>query len=346
MSLLWQLSPFVPRPRRRGQFTRPPEWPTVGARFLLVAGLLSAAVARADVPLPEIFRIGFSYSLFTDVNENDARAALRALSGAIARERHIVADPDPLLLGGTDAISDAVLARRVHAISISTDEYWLLLRDHGPIFDSCLLSVQDKTPADQFVLLVRRDQHHQRLADLAGKRLAVFANARLRLAYLWLEVALARADLPPAASLFAVRTTSPKLSKVVLDLFFRRCDAALATRRGFAAMAELKPQIGEQIDVLEISPPYISSLFGFRQDIDPAFRARLTHEFSNLNKSTAGQQTLALFQTSAIAEYPLATLDASLALLGEFVQRRPELAERFTRALRASAAPPWGDLAP
>lgn len=328
------------------RFARLTQCATVAA-FAIAALLCLAATRLAAAAAPETFRLGFSYALFTDVNENDARASIRVLAAVIARERHIEADPEPLLLSGTEAIGAALRTERLHAIALTADEYYQLAQPPASLVARGLFAVQpDGDPTEEYVLLVRRDQGLRTLADLTGKRLTVFANSRLRLGYLWLEVLLGDAALPPVHRHFQTATANAKLSKVILDVFFKRSDAALATRRGFAAIAELNPQVGQQLVALETSPPYIPGLFAFRPNIPPEFLEHVLHEFSSVHESPAGLQTLTIFQSGQVIEYPLSKLTPALELIDRFTRLRPDLARRHFTALQHSPTAPWATLAP
>ena len=118
-------------------------------------------------------------------------------------------------------------------------------------------------------------------------------------------------------------TTLPKLSKVVLNVFFRQTDACLVTRRGFATMAELNPQVGRQLTILAASPAVVPALFGFRRGFSTQLKSKIIREFGAVHMSPAGQQALTIFQVGQVAERPVTALDSALALLEEYARLRP-----------------------
>lgn len=308
---------------------------------LALLGLACVRPASADEPQPP-FRLGFSYAMFTDVNENDARASIRGLAATIARERAIPADPDSLLLAGSDSVEAALRSAKVDAVALAADEYWLVTRTPGAVSERCLVAVQQEESTDSYVVIARKDRGLQKLADLHDKRLAVLEHHRLRLGFLWLEVMLARQNLPAASAHFKAVNATTKLSKVVLDVFFNRADAALVTQRGFEAMRELNPQIGQQLAAIETSPRYISALFAFRAGLATEQRDHLLDEFCRLNQTPAGQQALTIFQSSEVRQASVASLADSLSLIDEYVSARPDTARRFLNAVRHRPQEPWG----
>lgn len=308
------------------------------AVMLLAAG---ASLPAAEEDMPRQFRLGFSYAMFTDVNENDAKASLRALSAVISRERNIQANPEPLLFRGTDQIARAVRAGEVDSVVLPIDEYWLLAGD--ALFDRGLFAVQDGDPAEEYVLVARGSGGAASLAGLQGKRLVIQATPRMRLGYYWLEVVLARRQQPAVAAFFGRVARTPKLARTVLDVFFQQADACLVTRRGFQAMVELNPQVGKQLHILEASPSLVPALFAFRAGLATPFRDRVLREFSGVHVTPSGQQALTIFQVGQVAERPLSVLDEALAWLREYGERRPE--EILVRAaeLRRSHIGPIGE---
>lgn len=306
-------------------------------RALAATALCAVACAGADrSPTPadghETLRLGFTYSMFVGVNENDAKASIKALAATVARERGIPADPDPLLINGTDAVTAAVRTGEVDAVAMTIDEYWALA---GAVrFDRFLMAVKNDDPAEEYVVLVHRASGITDLAGLRGKRLDIFTNPRMCLGPVWLEVALAKADLPPLVAHFGPVTELNKLSKTVLNVFFRQSDACLITRRGFSTMSELNPQVGTQLVVLATSAALVPSLFAFRADFSPSLKEKSLREFEVVHTSPAGQQALTIFQVGQVAVRPVAALDSALALLNEFARLRPTASAAHVAVLR------------
>lgn len=304
-----------------------------------MCALLAALPAIAAKP-PDLFRLGFCSSMLAGVNDNDARASLRALSAIVSRERRIHADPEPLLLNGADALAEAVLAAEVDAIATTVDEYWAL--DGRVRFDRFLFGTENGDPSETYLLVVRRDSGITHLTALQHRSLAVHSLPRMRLGYLWLDVELARASAPPVAEYFARIERAPKLSKAVLDVFFKRVDACLVTRRGLAAMAELNPQVEKQLVAIARSPALVPSFFGFRAGMDPAFLEKLVRELSIVHRTPAGKQAVTIFQVGDLGEFPPDVLQPALDLLQEYRTRRPAEAARLIESLRRGDGDPMG----
>lgn len=319
-----------------------PSWTrTSGSSVAWCVGLLLATTcpaaedATASSGRRETLRLGFTTSMFTGVNENDAKASIKALATTMLRDRGLPADPEPLLFNGAAAVAAAARSGAVDAIGMTTEEYWVLA--HEVRFDRFVMAVKDGDPTEQYVLLVHRASGVTDLAGLHGKRLSVVLNPRMSLGRVWLEVLLAQANLPAIAEHLGTVVDQPRLSKAVLEVFFRQADACLATRRGFSTLIELNPQVGTQLVVVASSPALVPALFAFRADFLPSLKERSLHEMGLVHTSTAGQQALLIFQVGQVTERPATDLAGALALLADYARLRPVASAALVASLRHEA---------
>jgi ABC-type phosphate/phosphonate transport system substrate-binding protein len=249
-----------------------------------------------------VIRIGFSVATFSDVNENDALAALKVWARVLAKERGIPTDPVPRVLSGVDSISQAVRGKRVDALALPIDEYWKLRDEMDPrVF---IGGVNEGKATEEYVLLVHRESGISRLADLGGRSLATFRNSRMCLGILWLDVRLVESGFGRVAE-FCQLAQVPTLSKAVLPVFFRQIDACVVTRRGFNTMNELNPQIGQRLQVLASSPEMVPGGFCFRRDYNDPTRERIIKELGEMMATPAGAQVLTLFQSELPSFLPI-----------------------------------------
>lgn len=277
-------------------------------------------------------------SMFTDLNENDARAALKAWGQTVARERGIPTDPEPQILQGMEALRRALRDRTVDAIGLTTAEYAELApsTDLAPVF----VALNRSNTTERYVLLVHQESPIQTVADLGGHKLLVHSNPRMCLALPWLDLVRQQAGLPPSSNSTGAVSRLAKLSSAVLPVFFRKSDACLVTRKGFDTMCELNPQLLRQLRVLAESPDYVPVMFGFRPDYDSPAKARLFEALTQLHQSPAGQQVLTVFQSERLVEQPITVLRDGLALIAN--ARRPAAATDPLPAGTSGAPPATG----
>jgi len=308
----------------------------VGTLVLLLFGL--AGPLRA-VPAnePDAFRISFSTQVFADVNESDARAALRVWFQTLGAERGIAVDPALEILDSTEAMKNALLARKVDGVTMTTAEF-RELRHAVPLSPIILGRVHGET-TEEYLLLVHRDNPAVRLADLQGTSVAVLRGSRASLAAVWMETLLLEEHLGAAKTFWGKTMTSGKLVQVVLPVFFRQADACVVTRNGFLTMSELNPQVGRQLRILAQSPALVPSVFCFHGDMAPGKRTRLLAQMGVIGDTASGRQILTLFQSEQLIERPVSDLDAACALLDRHERLLAEVA-------RAAATTPAGEVPP
>jgi phosphonate transport system substrate-binding protein len=289
-------------------------WSKVAACLVLIfaCGVPLMPCSAMNQP-EESLRIGFTSSMFTDVDENDARAAIKVWGAMIAKQTNTPATPVPVILKDAETLLQSLRKKQVDAVGITLTEYAQLLRDIH--FDPIFVTYKDGSMTEQFVLLAHRKGPVKTLADLGGRSLSVHVNSRAYLAPLWLDTLLIKQGHTAAARFAARIVPNAKLSNVILPVFFRKSDVCLVTRSGFDTMVELNPQLGQQLVVLAESPPVVPAVFAFRADYRPSFREKLIADLTSLKKTAAGRQVLTIFQSEDIKEQSKDCLDTTLALI-------------------------------
>ena len=190
-------------------------------------------------------RIAFSSRMFTDVNENDAKAAVKLWGQTVARERGIVTDTETRIFHDLPSIAEGLRKRSVDAVGLLVQEYESLRHEvkFAPIF----VTFSGGRIDEEYILLVHRDSGIENVGQLQGRSLSIYENPRASLAPAWLDTLLVKAGQKPAAELFGRVSPAGKLPNVVLPVFFRKVDACVVSRRGFETLVELNPQVGKQL---------------------------------------------------------------------------------------------------
>jgi phosphonate transport system substrate-binding protein len=290
-------------------------WSVLACLFLVAVGQMPsrAAGTHAGGNTNAVLRLGFTSSVFGNVNENDAKAAMRIWAQAIAKERGAFIPADSLVLNGNEAIASAVRNKLVDGVTMTTEEYWVL--GGAYMSTNTVLGVNRGLATEEYVLLVRRESNIQRIDELRGRTLAFCQNARHSLAPVWFDTLLLKSGLGQTREFCGRVIQGAKLAQTVLPVFFHQCEACVVTRRGFQTMTELNPQVGQQLKVLASSPPMVPVVFLFRADYwDPA-RDEIIAEIENVHSTVADQQVLTLFQCDGLQVHPVSALDSALELL-------------------------------
>lgn len=279
---------------------------------------LLLSVSHAADPTTAPFRIGFSSSMFTDVNENDARASVKAWGQTVAREQGIPTDPEPMILKDPAALLQALRSHRVDVVGITMLDFGALRHEvrFGPVF----VNYNSGRTTEEYVLLASRDSRIETVSDLRGRHVAFHTNPRLCLAPLWLDTLLVQKGFPPSAGFLGGITQNSKLARVVLPVFFHQCDACVVTRSGFNTMNELNPQVGKQLKIIATSTDMVPCAFAFRADYDSPLKEQVFAGIRDLHKTPAGQQILTIFHSEKIEDQPAACLDSALELMATYTR--------------------------
>lgn len=296
---------------------------------LLLVGLwliptVRSALPPAPIPLrPAVvhpFRLGISAAVLSHVNENDARAAIGSFARQISLNHEVPPAPFPVLFKNIHQIRELTSADKIDAIVLTLPELWAA-RVHLNVTDLCVANHEGQI-AERFVVLVHHDSPIQNLADLAGKSLAVAANARTVLAPLWLEVELARLRLPPTQGHLSSVTEYVRSKLPSLDVYFRRADACLVSERMQETVYELNPALRTSLRPIAVSPAFVSTAIAFLRPPDSFVQAVAVREILQLQDSPAGRQVLLLLRMQRVTREPVSALADSLALLDEHQRLR------------------------
>lgn len=271
----------------------------------------SAALALEVQP-----RFGVSVRHFRSVAENDAKASLKVWVEKVGEIRNLPVDPDIYVFRSNDEAKQVLQNGTIGGAIIATDEFYVLDKVIG--FSHIFLTRLGGTYKEQMLLLAHRNGRVKSLADLQNRTMNVYDSLRMSLAVPWLEIELHRQGLPPLESLVPKINQRTKLTDVVLPVFFRQVDVCLVTRNGFTVMAELNPQLAQDLVVIAESEPVVPLLFVCHEDFQPSYLPDLLEVMNELDTTPAGRQVLMVFQCDAIREKPRSMLDSALKMLQEY----------------------------
>ncbi|WP_041531277.1 phosphate/phosphite/phosphonate ABC transporter substrate-binding protein [Syntrophotalea carbinolica] len=259
----------------------------------------------------ELFRVGFSKSTFSNINENDAVAALKVSFDTVTKELDIATEPVTRTYNDVQTMKQDLLDKKVDSLALTATEY-LNLRHF--LDDNCfIVATNGRYSRNEYILLVHRDGKIQNLKDLQGAKLGIFTFG---LARIWLDTILMGEQHPPA-SRFCQAKEYDDVSQAVLPVFFRRIDACVVDRNGFQTMCELNPQLSHQLKILASSPTLTSFSLAFRRGYESRLRQLLTDQngFNRLLSSKAGQQIMTLFHISGFEARSASCMKSAVKML-------------------------------
>jgi ABC-type phosphate/phosphonate transport system substrate-binding protein len=280
--------------------------------FLASSWVNAAETLEAHKDLDAV-RFSISSGMFRDVNENDARASVKAYAQQLAVSRGFIVDPIPSVFTGATELSKLLKAGTVDIVSLPVSEFLLL--EENLTTEPILVSVLNGLDYEEYLLLVGADSGFNRLSDLKSRRMLVLNNLQGALAECWLEVLLGEQSLGPPEQFFARVTRHFKTTQTLLPVFFHQGDACVVTRQGFTLMGELNPQVAKKLRVLAVSPPVVPHLTCFRATLKPAIKQKILTAITDATASTGGKQLMTIFQCDQVENRPLSTLRSTKDLL-------------------------------
>ncbi|HMP72888.1 MAG TPA: PhnD/SsuA/transferrin family substrate-binding protein [Kiritimatiellia bacterium] len=268
----------------------------------------------------EPFRLAFSTSKFSDVHENDAKAAVMAWARTFAEEQGAGVDPQAMVFSSLDEMREGLIDGTIDMLSVVTEEYYALqaVAAKSPL----LVTVADGRDREEVVLLVHRESGLEAVEDLAGGTLVLHRNPRASLALPWLDGVLLERGLPVAQEFVGDFRENAKLTGVVLPVFFRKVDACLVTRGAFETMSELNPQVGRDLVEIAVSPALVPTVIFFRKDYDSPQKETILASLNRLDDSVAGRQVLAIFRSERLAEQPRSYFQEALDVIERTMRLR------------------------
>jgi hypothetical protein len=280
--------------------------------LVLGAGLsqwLPRARAASDEPP---VRMAISESLVTDVNMNDARAAMVIWLKRMMADLNVVIEFNPKVFDTTAEILRRARHGEFDTVALNVVEY----RQIAEFLDPTQVMVETGAAGpQQYLLLAKRNSGIQQLADLRGRRLIMLRAPKMCVAPAWLSTILDEGKFGQSDRFFSSVTADTKTSRVVLPVFFGQIEACLSSKQGFDTMCELNPQVGKDLTAIASSPAMVVTFSVFHKNFHGATRDKFAKVYSRLGTSAAARQVAMLFQFEDLALKDATCLGPALAVL-------------------------------
>jgi phosphonate transport system substrate-binding protein len=280
-------------------------------------GTAGRATNIADSELRQARLYGVATSkTFSNVNRDDARAALRAWFSIVARQKGFVLDSRMDIVDSVTEIRERLRSHSVDLLMLGVPDFLEL--------ESSRLIVPVLTHARNaqggglypYVLVVKGSSAATSIASLRGKNILAFSRNGTNTGIAWIEVLLGKEKLGRAASFFASVKVSPKAQSCVLPVFFGTMDACVVDEVNLDLAKEMNPQLA-QLKVLARSRPMIESVVATPVEEGP-YRKDMIDSILSLHTDPRGRQLLMVFKTERIVPLQPADIDAARELWRDY----------------------------
>lgn len=180
----------------------------------------------------------------------------------------------------------------------------------------------------KILLLVRKDSGISSLEQLQGKRLSTQKWVARDMEGLYLETLLLEHKLPITQNFFSQIQNNETTNSALVDLFFKKVDAALVNESQYEVAAELNPQLRAQTQILEASEPYIIFVTAFTKGMPEQKITDIKNSLFSVEKTSAGRNVLRLMKAQGFKEISVGELDNVRALIAKNKRLKIEKNER------------------
>ena len=297
--------------------SHPGSGPLAGGIALAQSGAPVSAASGETGGLRQARLYGVAISrTFSNVNRDDARAALRAWFNIVAKQRGFVLDSKMDIVDSVTEVRERLENHSADLIMLGVPDYLAL--ESTRLVVPVLTHARNAQGGGQYsyVLVVNGSSAATSLAGLRGKNILAFSRNGVNTGIAWVDVLLGKEKLGRAASFFASVKVPAKAQACVLPVFFGTVDACVVDEVNLDLAKEMNPQLG-QLKVLARSRPMIESVIATPAEEGP-FRKDLIDSILSLHQDPRGRQLLMVFKTERVVRLQPGDIDSARELWRDY----------------------------
>ncbi|MBK7104873.1 MAG: PhnD/SsuA/transferrin family substrate-binding protein [Ignavibacteriae bacterium] len=264
--------------------------------FLLFAEIIFSQPKKENKNFKPIF-VGFSISLFNDVDIRDAEAAIKMWGNELLKNMHSTITPETQIFENSADLVSAINKNQVDLIALPTLDF-LEIRNKANIEPNLITSINGKHGYD-FIVVVRKDKNIKKLQDLKNAIVNIPTKITGNLTKMWLTVFLHEKKIN-IDNFFKEIKEYDKPSQALLPVFFNQADVCVIPSMSYNTMLELNPQLKKELVIIETSPILVNGLMCLNKSIEPDLKKSLLQAASKLGKTPSGKQILNLFKSEDV----------------------------------------------
>ena len=261
----------------------------------------SVGIAAADTLLnrrQKEFRVAQTEKSLNNINSTDAKAALEIWFNQFFKEKNYDVKIIVALYNNIDFIINDLNENKIDYLTLNSIEY-CRIKEKFPI-EALMTGFQNRQITKKFVLVTRRGGI-QTLRDLQNKKIIVDISNFGGLPIMWLDTMLLKKNMPAHKIFFKSVKTVYKSSQAVMPVYFNQdFDACLLNENAYNILNELNPNISEKLNIIEISPSFLTRVFCASKNTDQEMKKKLIGMIDDMNNNVKSKQGLALFKVDKL----------------------------------------------
>ena len=272
--------------------------------IMLLLTLATATAQPAGTVAAEdedLVRMAFSSTMFDVIDRDDALIALQLWADELAGILQENYRGESVIYEDAAAAVEDVLSGHIALVALASADY-IAFSAQMKLTPAMVPVQTDGRVTERYALVVRVDSPFHSWEDLRGADVGISPSAGNPLPIMWADVALASHGLGSARTYFRVRE-SREAAKVVLPVFFSQLDACVVIDRSLATLAELNPQVGRELRVIDRSAELLDGVTSFGPACSPDFRAMVMRSIHRVHETPQGRLILDLFGRSRVVPF-------------------------------------------
>lgn len=264
--------------------------------LILTSQSIVCANNKAD---QKIVHIGYSKELFNEVDINDALVAIQLWTDQLLNEFKDLYRVENKIYNTNKEIIDAYNNKKVDIISLLSITYFELMDEIN--LDPLLSSNQTGINGYEYVILSRKESEVVSISDIEDKSIILTPSNFSKVSDLWLKSKTN--EVKNKSSFFSKISRATKPSQAILSVFFKKFDACLVPYFTFETMAELNPQIKQELTIVEKSEPLLNGMVFVRKSLENKVKEDFLQFIEKLQISTSGKLLTSLFGVIELKPY-------------------------------------------
>jgi ABC-type phosphate/phosphonate transport system substrate-binding protein len=273
------------------------------ALFLATFFILQQGLAQSENTTPLIpLNFGFPKTVLPDLNERDAKAAIKVWSEDVIEKHQYNYKTAFFLYMNVNTLVQAMTDGYINIAPLPPIDY-IRLSKTFTLYPAVCAKNNDSV-FDRFVFLVHKESRFASIQDLANKSLMLREKSPSSVLEVWLEVILHEAGLPGSNQFFGEIIRKEREFQLIFPVLLKKVDCCIMTQSAFRTMSELNPQLNVQLIPLLISDLYYpADIFCYTDQLDDKTRSNLTSFALNWEESKATDQLQTLFRFNELVPY-------------------------------------------
>ena len=250
--------------------------------------------------------IGYSTHVFQETNLEDAKAATSILIQKMIGEWRKNDYATVKLYDQASAIEDDYSNKKLDLLALTSNEYLTLKKRLN--LTPLVAYVFDGESQDNILLIVNKSSNVESISDLRNKKILIYKPFRdnYSITETWFKTLVLEAKEDYSKFFADNISENYKVSQCVYDLFFKKTDAIVVTKKLYNSLLLLNPQLEKQLKIIKKSGSILYSLLCYTERIKghkDFTLDELVQKLCDMSKSSTGRQFLNIFRVDGFIPF-------------------------------------------